>query len=98
MPKKRAKNDTEYYKGIIRKLRKQVQQLRRLIETAGNNYGTSLEEHELTEDLERQPKEQVQMCPSCHRHPLRDFEVLGRKFKICENCAWRSVPDRTDKK
>ena len=101
MPKKRSKSDSEYYKGIIRKLRKQVQQLRKQLETLNNNNSsnTELTLEDVEEfQLEKQPEVKVQMCPSCHRHPLKDFEVLDRKFKICENCAWRSLPEKVENK
>lgn len=96
MPKKRERSDTEYYKSIIRQLRKQVKTLRKQLQQAQNNYSPDIEDYD--EEEHQEPTAKIEMCPACKKHPVRDFEVLDRKFKICEGCAWRSLPERTVKK
>jgi ribosomal protein S27AE len=76
-----AKSD-EYLRGQIRQLRKENQQLRKLV---AHLQGQGLKK-------ERSPKklEEVPNCPECGKGFLSEIEFANRIFDVCGTCGYRS--------
>lgn len=89
MPKKKEKDSSEFYRGEIRKLRKEVQQLRREL----NKYHPSQDDEEVSHTEDTHPKvyRNREPCESCGKDSLRTFEIIGRVFEECTTpgCGYR---------
>lgn len=87
MPKKRAKSSDEYYKGEIRKLRKQVGQLRKMLD----KYSPSQDEETSMDSDDTHPKkyEPHNICNECGKGTVRRFELIGYQFEECNVCDFR---------
>ena len=85
--KNKNRSSEEYYRGEIRKLKKEVQQLRKQlnqrqptqeVEHAGDN-----------EDTHPIIYKQTKICAECGKGEIRQFELIGRLFEECNLCEYR---------
>lgn len=87
MSKQKERNSDEYYRGIIRSLKSEIRNLKKQIKKLER-----IEYNNFKGD--REPREEmVQVepdCPSCGKGLLEVNTVVGRKFKVCPICQYRS--------
>ncbi len=86
MAKSRESKEAEYYKSQIRKLKKEVKNLRKQL---NRNYKDN------TDDIDDEyPDEEVQdvqiKCTKCTNGFLEYFQVASREFHRCASCGYRS--------
>ena len=88
MPKNREAKPDEWYKSQIRHLKKENAQLRKKLAQLEDN---------LTESaIDDFPKETVdydtkcEPCNECGKGILIEITVVGRKFKRCDQCSFRT--------
>ncbi len=80
MPKKREKNEFEYYRGQIRELEKKNRSLEK-----------QLKQTSKYPKVERLPKEEPNklICSSCGKGELSVFSILDKTFTTCKLCGDR---------
>jgi len=88
MPKNREAKPDEYYKAIIRHMKKENAQLLRRIRELENHLA-------IVPEAELGPKEvdydtKCEPCPDCGKGMLIEITVVGRVFKRCDTCAYRT--------
>lgn len=86
-PRKKKKSKegrpTEFYKSIIRSLKKEVKQLRQRIR--------EVEGYHPQVDNEPEPEPvKFELCQNCGKGHLMEVVVVGRMLKSCQLCGWRS--------
>lgn len=85
MPKHKERKESEYYKATIRKLRKEVSNLRKQL---NRNYKEVDIEDEYPD--EEEPQDPVIHCSACPNGYLEYFEIGIRQFTRCTSCGYRS--------
>jgi rubrerythrin len=87
MARSKHSKSSEYYLGEIRKLKKEVQQLRRELQ----KYQPSQEDTYTTDDEDTHPKVflKEKTCLDCGKGKLKTFEIIGRVFEECPICGAR---------
>jgi hypothetical protein len=89
MPKKREKNDKEYYQGIIRELKAELKRLKQQVkrlERREHHHETVKDEPE--DDVQYDNYEEI--CPDCHKGKLVEHIVAGRYWVSCDCCNYRT--------
>lgn len=85
------KSSTEYYKSIIRQLKKQVKTLQQALNKAGNNIGIP---DSPGDELE---EEKPVTCSNCGKGHILQLIVANRIFNTCSICDFRSKGIKIDK-
>lgn len=84
MSKSKEGRPEEFYKSIIRSLKKENNQLRKKLQQLENQLGPK-EPREEKEQEFKLPK-----CPKCNQHAIEQMEFVGRIFDVCQHCSYRS--------
>lgn len=85
MAKNQEAKETEFYKGIIRNLKKEIKHLKqriRQLEKFEHNYNNPKEKDD-------EPLEQLKKCPDCGKGFIKEIEIVGRIFEVCSLCPHR---------
>lgn len=94
MAKNQESKDQEWYKGIIRNLKKEIKHLKqriRQLEKFEHNYNHPKEKDD-------EPLEQLKKCEQCGKGFLKEIEIVGRIFETCSLCKYRSKTKRAFKR
>jgi DNA repair exonuclease SbcCD ATPase subunit len=96
LPKKRERNEAEWYRAKVRELEKENKHLHRRIkelEKHAHMYeqGQELEEASDTEDTPRK-----RTCPDCGKGKLDVVSIVGRVFESCDLCDYRKKIGQVD--
>jgi len=85
--KNKNRSEVEFLAGENRKLRKEVKQLRRILE----KHSPAQDVEEVTDSEDTVPKvyTQTKECGECGKGTLRTFELVGRIFEECNLCHYR---------
>lgn len=83
MPKNRERKEAEYYKATIRKLRKEVSNLRKQL---NRNY----KEVDTEEYHEEEPEEFFKKCSKCSHGLMEPVEIANRYLERCTSCGFRT--------
>ena len=82
--KNKNRSPEEYYKGEIRKLKKEVQQLRKQL---------SKRTHEQDEDIATDSEDTVvtklQTCDDCFKGKFIEFSIMDKIYGTCNICGHR---------
>lgn len=85
MPKKKERNSDEYFRGIIRELKKEIrqlqQQLRQYEKYSQDKY---CQEETIVADNE---DTYVKLCDACGKGSLKEIDIIGRIFTECSVCG-----------
>ncbi len=85
--KNKNKSSEEYYRGEIRKLKKEVQQLRKQLNQKLPTQ--EIEESVDSEDTHPTIYKHTKTCECCGKGKIRQFEIIGRMFEECDICEYR---------
>ena len=88
MPKNLESKPEEYFKAIIRHLKKENQALRRRVRELENRLAIVPEEDLDTSEVDYDIKGET--CPECHKGIIIEITLVGRKFKKCDQCTYRT--------
>lgn len=85
--KNKNRSEVEFLAGENRKLRKEVKQLRRILE----KHSPAQDVEEVTDSEDTIPKvfTEVKVCSDCGKGKLRTFEIIGKIFEECDLCHYR---------
>jgi hypothetical protein len=92
--KGKERNSTEYYKSIIRSLKKQVKTLQQQVNKSTNNFSDDSIKDESNENLDT-PK--FEWCKHCGKGHVKELIMANRLFIICTICDYRSRAAKIDK-
>jgi hypothetical protein len=87
LPKQKERNSEEYYRGIIRELKKEIRQLRQQLRQyekyASEPLSQDEEQATSTEDT------YIKVCKNCGKGKLKEIDIVGRIFEQCDICDYR---------
>lgn len=85
MAKSREGKDTEFYKSIIRQLKKENKTLRKQL----NRNTKEIDIEDIIDDVQ-ELEDYPTKCSKCNHGFLEEFEVASRQFSRCTSCGYRS--------
>jgi regulator of replication initiation timing len=85
--KNKNRSEVEFLAGENRKLRKEVKQLRRMLEKQSPSQ--DVEESADSEDTMPKIREEKKTCSSCGKGHIKMFEIIGKIFEECDTCEYR---------
>ncbi|MEO5367573.1 MAG: hypothetical protein H7831_14705 [Magnetococcus sp. WYHC-3] len=91
MAKKREKNEAEYLKGIIRKQKAHIRQLKKGLKKASteNEHYYELQDALIDEELEQVPNEpKKDACPECYKGSITKEKLGVRTLVKCGACGY----------
>jgi len=90
VPKKKERNEGEYYRGRIRELEKENRQLHKQIKYLEKNQ--HMYEEIILGDKDaafEETPEKPQCCPECGKGSIKTINIIGRVFIECDTCHYR---------
>lgn len=90
MPKNKEARPQEWYKSQIRHLKKENQQLRKVIRELENRLA-------FTSDIllpEETEESSTIKCKECNKGSLKELIILDRIIKICDSCGFRTKAEK----
>lgn len=87
--KNKNHKEMEHILGENRKLRKEIKQLRRLIEKNPFPSQDDAEESCDSEDTHPKVYKNVKICEECGKGEITQFEIVGKVFEQCSLCDYR---------
>jgi len=94
MSKSKEGRPEEFYKSMIRNLKKENSQLRKKLQKLENQLGPK----EPRERIKKESEFKLPECPKCNKHTIEEMEFVGRIFDVCQSCSYRSKARKAFKK
>lgn len=101
MAKKRERNETEYLRGLVRELKSEVRNLKKLV---GRNskklrgYEQLVSEDDPDAEIEHIIKSQKLRCPDCQSSDTASVDLGVRELNICYGCGYRKAIPKPKKR
>lgn len=84
MSKRKEGRPEEFYKSQIRSLKKEIKQLRHQLKHLNREEPRKSKSEPEDDDIK------LEECTNCGKGYLAVLSVVGRTFKTCGTCGWRS--------
>lgn len=91
MAKKKERNESEYYKGIIRNLKSEVRHLRKRLKELENQQSNY--QYSETEEIDLDTRVN---CPQCGKGKLDVIKIVNRQFEKCSLCSYRTKARKSE--
>lgn len=92
--KKRHGKESEYHLGIIRELRKEIKNLKQRIKQLERLEYNYLQNKQPKDYEYKEEKVKLMKCPNCNHGNLFEKYIVGRKFKQCDYCIYRTKSEK----
>lgn len=84
MPKNREAKSDEFYKSIIRNQKAEIKRLKQQIRRLEKDLMLNVYEKEEIVEID-----EIHRCSECAKGELRQIELVGRLFEVCNLCNYR---------
>jgi predicted transcriptional regulator len=93
--KKNEESETKKLEKQIRELKSKNRNLLKRLKKVDKNYKEVFEELEEDNEEEQQEATPKRTCRECGRGEITEVNILGRIFRRCELCGWRSKVEKS---